>query len=74
MNEWRVRGGEGTEKTRKRGKEERRKGGKEVEEKANISSPENHTQAVQLQSTEQQEKTLRQYSTHSIHLGRSKMV
>jgi len=51
-----------------------RRGRKGKEEKANISSPENPTRAAQPQSTEQQEKMLLQYSTHFIHLGRSKMV
>jgi hypothetical protein len=41
---------------------------------AYISSPVKLTQAVQPQFTEQQEKMLRQFSTHSIHLGLSKMA
>jgi hypothetical protein len=46
----------------------------EEKEMANISSPAKPTQAVQPQFTEQQEKTHRGYSTHSILLGLSKMA
>jgi len=41
---------------------------------ANFSSPVKLIQEVPHQYTEQQEKTHRGYSTHSIHLEPSKMV